>query len=546
MTSRSGPAVLHHATPLTVGRSGDRHPAVLLVVLALAAAARWWVVDRDALWLDEGYSWWDAQQPFAALWSLVPTCDPHPPLYFALLHVWIRLVGDGTVPMRALSLLFGLASVAVLYFAGRELDRALARRRAASGLAPVADRFGIGALAALLFALTPFQVYFSVEARPYALLCLGATLLTLACLTIVRGIETPSKRLAIAWLDRSTRASWALLLVGALVVVWANNTAVLVLGAVSAAFIALWIVDRDSRAVMVPVIVTGVVVGVLWAPDWPLLLAQAREVTDDFWIQQPSLAGITYELHNLIGLDVLRATWWVALALGGGLVLIARRIGWRWGLMTAALALLPIVFNVAISYAMSPILISRALMGAAPALALALASSVVLIRSGHLRAVAATLLIAAHLVSVSRYLGADHVKEPWKPVVARLAETARDTQVLVVPNELVLPLQHEADAQHVPLVVHGLPADYPATGMAVRYPSGKCAPSVIDLDLSSHLQRLRGQKAVVLLTRLRNTYDPRDSVATALRTAGFSLASEEVYQPGDLRVMRFVRDAIPQ
>lgn len=517
-------------------RTERRFPGVLLAILALAAAVRWLVIDRDALWLDEGYSWWDARQPLGALWSLVPTCDPHPPLYFALLHGWIRLVGDGTVAMRMLSFLFGLAAITVVYFAGRELDRALARRASTESA-----RFGIGAFAALLFALTPFQIYFSVEARPYALLCLGATMLTLACLVIVRSIETPTRRLAFAWFDRSTRTSWVLLLVGALVVVWANNTAVLVLGAVSVAFIVLWIVDRDSRSVMVPVIAAGVVVGVLWAPDWPLLIQQAREVTDDFWIQKPSLAGITYELHNLIGLDVLRATWWVALAIGGGLVLVFKRIGWRWGLMVAALAVLPIAFNVAISYAISPILISRALMGAAPALALALAASVVLIRSKPLQAVAAVLLIAGHLIAVSRYVGADHVKEPWKPVIARLAVVARDAPILVVPNELVLPLQHEADVQHVSLRVGGLPADYPAIDMKVRYPSGKCAPSVIGFDLAQRMRQLEGERAVVLLTRLRNTYDPDESVAAALRAAGFALDSEDVYQPGDLRVMRFVR-----
>ena len=522
--------------PSTSAPSERRTPGVLIAILALAAAVRWLVIDRDALWLDEGYSWWDARQPLGALWSLVPTCDPHPPLYFALLHGWIRLVGDGTVAMRTLSFLLGLAAIAVVYRAGRELDRALARRSSS----PV-GRFGIGAFAALLFALTPFQVYFSVEARPYALLCLGATMLTLACLTIVRSIETPTRRLAFAWLDRSGRGSWALLLVGALVVVWANNTAVLVLGAVSVAFVVLWIVDRDSRSVMVPVIAVGVVVGVLWAPDWPLLIQQAREVTDDFWIQKPSLAGITYELHNLIGLDVLRATWWVGLAIGGGLVLIARSIGRRWGLMVAALAVLPIAFNVAISYAISPILISRALMGAAPALALALAASVVLIRSQSLRAVAAALLIASHLIAVSRYVGADHVKEPWKPVIARLAVVARDVPILVVPNELVLPLQHEADAQRVSLRVSGLPADYPAIDLKVRYPSGKCAPSVIGFDLSQRMEALKGQATVVLLTRLRNTYDPDESVAAALRAAGFALEGEDVYQPGDLRVMRFVR-----
>ena len=513
-------------------RPTRRFPWTLVAIVALATIVRMLVIGRDALWLDEGYSWWDARQPFSALWHVVPTCDPHPPLYFALLHAWIGLVGDGTVAMRTLSTGLGLATVALVFVAGHELDRARGRPD---------DLFGIGAFAALLFSLTPFQVYFSVEARPYALLCFGATLLTVACLSIVRAMQTDERRRAFAWIDRVGRGDALLLLVGALIVVWANNTAVLVLGAVSLAFLALWIVDRPSRGVMVPVIGVGVLVALLWAPDWPLLIAQAREVTDDFWIQPPSLEGVRYELHNLIGLDVLRLTWWVAATMVGGMLLIARRIGWRWALMVAALGVLPIALNVGISYAMKPILISRALIGAAPALALALAAAAVLIRWRPLRVFAAVALVAVHAYALDRYVGADHVKEPWKPVVAELAAVAPGAPVLVVPNELVLPLQHEAKMQKVAIQVTGLPADYPSIGFPSRYPSGKCAPSVVDQDLSGALGKLADEPTVVLLTRRNNTYDPTESVQAAMRSAGFVLQREDVYQPGDLRVMRYGR-----
>lgn len=521
------------STPI-VTRSPRRFPWLLLAIVALATIIRALVIDRDALWLDEGYSWWDAQQRLTALWTLVPTCDPHPPLYFALLHPWISLFGDGTVAMRALSMLFGLGTVVLVYVAGRELDRARGRSD---------DRFGIGVFAALLFSLTPFQVYFSVEARPYALLCFGAALLTWSCLTIVRAMQSHERQLAIAWTDRMPGSSWLTLLIGALVVVWTNNTAVLVLGAVSIAFIALWIADRDSRIVVVPVVAAGVLVALFWAPDWPLLIAQAREVTDDFWIPAPSFAGITFELHNLIGLDVLRLTWWIALAMVGGIALVWRRIGWRWALMLGCLAVLPVALNIGISYAMKPILISRALITAAPALALALAASVVLLKRAALRYAIAIAVVAIHLYSLERYVGADHVKEPWRPVVARIAATAPGAPILVVPNELVLPLQHESNMQHVEVHVIGLPADYPAPDMTARYPSGKCAPSVVGQDLSPLMRRLAAEPRVVLLTRLNNTYDLQEAMPAALRAAGFVLQGEDVFQPGDLRVMRFVRPA---
>ena len=466
--------------PIAASRS-RRFPGVLIAIVALAAAVRLFVIGRDTLWLDEGYSWWDAHQSFHALWTLVPTCDPHPPLYFAVLHGWIAALGDGTVTMRSLSTLFGLATVVVVYAAGRTLDVA----RGASQ-----RRFGIGALAASLFALTPFQIYFSIESRPYALLCLGAALLTLGCLrTLHAPPPVADGRRSMAWLNRIDRKTAAVLLIGGLIVVWTNNTAVLVLGAASTGFLLLWLIERDMRSTIVPVVLVGLLIGVLWAPDWPLLLAQSREVTQDFWIPQPSLEGIGFELHNLIGLDILRLTWPIAFVIACGLYAVATRIGRRWGLMLGALAVLPIVYNIAVSYAMAPILISRALIGAAPALAIALAAAAIMLRSRGLRLVAVVGLIAMHAYATDRFLSADHVKEPWKPVVAAWPSSRRDAPLLVVPNELVLPLDHEAMMQHVSLTVRGLPADYPATDMAARYPSGKCAPSVIDQDLKPLLEQ---------------------------------------------------------
>ncbi len=520
--------------PISPTRS-RRVPRVLIAILALAAIVRLFVIGRDTLWLDEGYSWWDAHESFSALWTLVPTCDPHPPLYFALLHGWIAAVGDSTIAMRSLSTIFGLATIGVVHAAGRTLD--VARGASKRG-------FGIGALAALLFALTPFQIYFSIESRPYALLCLGAALLTLGCL---RAVHTPPSsgggRRSMAWLNRIDRKTAAVLLVGGLIVVWTNNTAVLVLGAATTGFVLLWLFERDTRSTIVPIVLVGLLIGVLWAPDWPLLIAQSREVTQDFWIPRPDFAGITFELHNLIGLDMLRLTWPIAFVIACGLFAVATRIGRRWALMLGALAILPIAYNIAISYVMAPILISRALIGAAPALTIALAAAAVMVRGRALRVIAIVGLVAMHAYATGRFLAADHVKEPWKPVVARLAVIAKDVPLLVVPNELVLPLDHEAKMQRVTLAVRGLPADYPATDLQARYPSGKCAPSVIDQDLRPLLNSLRDQRAVVFLTRLNNTYDPHQDVAAALKSAGFVVASDEVFQPGDLRIIRFTRGA---
>src|SRR5437899_1954089 len=67
--------------------------------------------------------------------------DTHPPLYFLLLHFWIRLFGESDLALRSLSALFGVLALPVIFAAAARL----AGRR-------------VGVLAALFSALSPWQI----------------------------------------------------------------------------------------------------------------------------------------------------------------------------------------------------------------------------------------------------------------------------------------------------------------------------------------------------------------------------------------------------
>jgi mannosyltransferase len=93
-----------------------------------------------------------------------------PPLYYALAWVWTQLTGTGPVGLRSLSALAGVATVPVAYLVGRELRG----RRA-------------GLLAAALVAVNPMLLWYSQEARAYALLALFCALSLLYCARSLRG-----------------------------------------------------------------------------------------------------------------------------------------------------------------------------------------------------------------------------------------------------------------------------------------------------------------------------------------------------------------------
>ncbi len=145
------------------------------VVVAAGVVARF--VAASHLWLDEALTVNIASVPLSQLTEALRR-DGSPPLYYAVLHFWMQIFGDGTIAVRALS---GVCSVACLPLAWRVGERVGGRTVATSFL--------------VLLALSPFAVQYATEARMYSM----AMLLVLAGgLAIANLLERPSRGLCVA------------------------------------------------------------------------------------------------------------------------------------------------------------------------------------------------------------------------------------------------------------------------------------------------------------------------------------------------------------
>ncbi len=143
----------------------SRAPSVmirLLPVLLFGTLLALIRLDVTDLWLDEGISYWIARKPLLEVISYsLGRAWEHPPLYYMMLHGWMRVVGDSEFALRALS--WGGMMVA------------------ASGVALLARRwFGgrIALLAALIAVTNPMVIKQARDVRMYA------WLMALAALTI--------------------------------------------------------------------------------------------------------------------------------------------------------------------------------------------------------------------------------------------------------------------------------------------------------------------------------------------------------------------------
>jgi len=105
-----------------------------------------------------------------------------PPLYYALAWVWTQLTGTGPWGLRSLSALAGVATIPVAFLVGRELR---------------GNRTGV--LAAALVAVNPMLIWYSQEARAYALLAFFCALSLLYCVRALRPEPEDEKRSLVLW-----------------------------------------------------------------------------------------------------------------------------------------------------------------------------------------------------------------------------------------------------------------------------------------------------------------------------------------------------------
>lgn len=317
------------------------------VIIAIGAALRVIGLGRDALWYDEAFTVWLARLPLPNMVDAIAG-DVHPPAWYLIEAATARAFGASEVALRAPACVIGIVNVWLAWIVARRL----------------ASR-SVALLATAMFALAPFQVYYSQEARMYQLLQLAVLLATWAVLA----------------------RRWALLSAAGLLGMLTHNMMVAYLVPIFA--LALW---RDRGLFrFVPKIGlgwlksygpawAGLALAVNFAPwAWWFLLPQLGEVSNGFWVQPLSIGGFFYPLYVLVfhiavpaWLQMHAAILVVALILWGSIQAAARG---QWSL--AILAWGPLALLALTSLVWRPVYLHRTLIGAALPLYLLCAIAVV-------------------------------------------------------------------------------------------------------------------------------------------------------------------------
>jgi len=231
----------------------------------IAGFLRFVNIGQEALWYDESFTAWLSKLDWTNLWQAIRG-DVHPPLWYVIEWVNVRLFGTSEIALRVPSAILGVLCVLVVW-----------RLAIQVGFRP-RTAFAAGLLAAIL----PAAIYYSQDARMYPLL---------ACCVLAAALF-------------AMRGNWILFGLASVGAVYAQNLGVLYVLAIG--IVLLLTRARSARRaahsvrhIIAPVLALAGVVTV-WAP-WALwgITNQISQMSKGFWIQPVTLGGLLTPLVSM-------------------------------------------------------------------------------------------------------------------------------------------------------------------------------------------------------------------------------------------------------
>jgi len=148
----------------------------LLLIIGLGYYLRVMGLNKFALTDDETYCYYLAKQAFpVGILKTIFNQDIHTPLYFFILHFWMKFFGESDIVLRFLSVIFGVLNIPVGYLIGKEL---LSKKA--------------GLLMAAFISINSLLIYYSQEVKFYSMLPLLVSLSLLFILKIKNNKEKNS------------------------------------------------------------------------------------------------------------------------------------------------------------------------------------------------------------------------------------------------------------------------------------------------------------------------------------------------------------------
>ncbi len=433
----------------------------LLAVAAIAAAPRWFRIDAQSLWYDEGISAHQLTRTFSEIVG-ASALDTHPPLYYWTLKAWGEVFGASELSLRSLSAMWGVVGVILTFLIARRLFGTL-----------------VASVAALLLAMAPLAVYYSQEVRMYT----QVTALGL---------------LAVYAYSRKTY--WLYALAG-IATLYSQYLGIALLAAVNLHAL-LWLRDRKE---WVRWLAANAVIGLAFLPWLPTFIAQQSHALNT---SPRTAVGLAEDTLTAYGGGIAHGD---VLLWGGALLVALAVIGFalsrdaRASTLAVLVWLLPLTLVLALGFR-SGLYEVRYLTVGLPGLAVL--AGVGIVRLMHWRALVplgvGAALVPAAIGLRAQYFDPSLARDDYRSLVAEIERSAEpgDAVLLVAPNQTEIFNYYYRG----PLPMIGLPAQRP-------------------IDVTDTLGRLGALQSsyqrVWLVSWAMNEADPKGVIAGWLAENGF-------------------------
>ncbi|MDP1545429.1 MAG: glycosyltransferase family 39 protein [Anaerolineales bacterium] len=386
-----------------------------VIVLVIALCVRLLGISSRPIWYDEAIAILFSEKGLGAMLygTLAPTgagsANVHPLGYHTLLWGWMKVFGESLVSARMLSVLAGVTAVYLIHKISLELFDAKTARAAA-----------------LIAALSPFQIHYAQEIRMYAVLVLWLLLATFAFL---RGSRSGDWR----W--------WAVFGITSALAQYTHNLAAFFLIP-----LALTPLLKKDWKTLRSVIVSGCFSILLYSPWLVQLPSQIAKVDQSYWVIKPGISSL-FTLFLVFTTNTPLPDAWIPPALTIAILILVTglmqtiyakdggdRANGLWGLYMAFIP--PILLFIFSQWI--PVYIERALLPSGAFFCIWLAwviQKTNLPNAGHsmltgMLAIAFTAGIYQHVTY------RDFPYGPFKEMTAYLRENAREDDLILHSNKL--------------------------------------------------------------------------------------------------------------
>lgn len=228
---------------------------------------------------DEPFTIYYAQTDFTTLFNMLQT-ENNPPLFFILLHYWIKLFGISSFSTRFLPLLFSTLTVLFIYKTGRKFFN-----------------LRVAIVASLIFTFSNYHIYFAHDTRVYTLFALLTTVSMFSFLSLQK--------------DKSSKKFIVLLIISNVLLIYSHFFGFFV---IMIQGVSLLVIKEFRTTIFKKYTLATIISLVLYSPYIGLFLYRFSSASGGTWISPPNIESLYNNLWIFSNAPVNTVVFLVILA----------------------------------------------------------------------------------------------------------------------------------------------------------------------------------------------------------------------------------------